>query len=464
MSAERYLRRLVERAVDPQDPERPGLAELRVAAEALVAAGQATAALSGELLADAHLALVIRGEAPATRGNEPWGETRWPPAGVGAPAPRAVAPGPVRFETADGDVTVTLVTFGPDGADIRLWGSPAQPEERPAPPPGPSVAARRSPAGAPGSRGTSGPRRTTPRSPAPAPGPSPAARRHRLFASLPARWDGGSKARVVKALGDLRVSDPEDGVARSVPVGAAPFFGERWMLTAPLDPPPALGVPWVDVSLGDGQARLPVTGPGPTVDGRRHRRSPGSVWVLGRLLARAAERPDESFGLIVPAVHALVAVGQLDPADPLVHQAGLLDGRIPTGPGDPALDPRWKSPMMRAAEPVVTEGVWPLATAVNLGAHVVRLDALVADRNGTVLHGACATTGSWPSATPLVLSAFDDRHNWYTLTPTWSSSGSASKGTGVDWQLQPGIDPAATGLRLDLTSVEEEAAVEVRLR
>lgn len=459
ISAERYLRRLVERVVDPQDPERPGLTELRAAAEALVAAAQASPALAGELLADARLALTIRGRTPGAGGFD---EQRRPVAGVPAPAPRAVAPGPVRFERPDGAVTVTAVTWGPDGADVHLWGSPAT-EERPPPLPGPSSAAgraRRSP-GPAASRGTSAPRRLTP--PDPVAG-APRALRPPLFASLPARRIGSKLQMVHTTLGDLRVTDPGEGVVGSVHATGAPYVGERWMLTAPLDPPPETGVPWVDVKLGEGRARLEVTSPGPIVDGRRHGRSAGSVWVLGRLLARAAELPGESFGPIVPAVEALVAVGELDPTDPLVHQAGLLDGRIPTGPGDPALDPRWQSPLTRAGAPAAAEGVWALATTVDLGAHVVRLDALVADDTGAVLHGACVATGAWPPATPLVLSAFDNDHNWYTLTPLWSGNAADEDSPLVTWQLQPALDPSATTLRLDVTSVEREASVEVRLR
>ncbi|HLH47482.1 MAG TPA: hypothetical protein VKV25_09995, partial [Acidimicrobiales bacterium] len=246
-----------------------------------------------------------------------------------------------------------------------------------------------------------------------------------------------------------------DGTARRYSLhGGLDDGPPHWRASYRLEPVPPAGTGWLDIGSG---RRLALHPPRAPLRGRPHRRAPGATWLLGAL-ARHVLEPGAGPAL-TPGVRALLDVGALDPADPLVHQAQLAD--LAGAEADPGLEPRWRNPIERRDAPAEAAGCWPVAALVELAGAAIRLDCLHADRTGTLLHGACRPRRPWPEAGwRVVLTAFDDRHNWYALLAV----GRDADALGVTWRLAPELDPEARSLRVDAVSADEEAAVEVRLR
>jgi hypothetical protein len=492
ISAERYLRLLIERALDPLADMPADPYDVRIAGDALASVGLISVGLVEGLVADLDLAVALRdperGPLPEAVGFGP------PPILAAAPQPRGVAPGPIRLGGSGATTVVTAISFGADGAGVILQG-----QDESGGPTGPLPAAQ----------GSTGPFLTLGR--AASTGPRPPGRRIRgdaesgeLAPLAPgprlSRRAAGPPERQRPSWADA--NDPltlvdNQGITYRLSAGgnSAQPEGRRWLRR--LHPAPGPDVAWFDVRrAGQTTARMVVHPSRPTVAARLHGRSPGSWWVLGRLWeAVSAFEHDEHLSPelgVSAGVEALLAVGAIDPADRLIHQGALLASGIGPGGVDPALDPRWASPLQRRHALLGADAVWPVAATVDLGDRTVRLDALAVSEHGTELYGACSRW-SWTAPRPLVISAFDDRHNCYAVTSrravvdstaitsiaavrsstAVTSSTAATNSTAVTsstaavevtWRVWPAIDPAATSLRIDVTSPEREASVEVALR
>jgi hypothetical protein len=491
--AERYLRLLVERALDPFADGAVHVEDVQAAGDALVSVGLADLGLVEELTADLALALALRqprlGPLPELTGQGPR------PFLAGLPLPRSVATGPAPIGGEPG-VTVVAIVFGTDGASVYLRGDievgPDPSESWPLPPARGVPPTPRDPGHQPGAGrgspsgtmpalprvGSTGPRPPSRRrstdsghgSPEAVPqgparlgdrGPLPAAR-HRPSATAPVADElilsdkDGREYRLGRQ-GGVAAGEGGDGPRHWTWTESGPAASTAWLaVRRPGVPIPAVG--------------LSVHRPLATVAARPHGRSPGGWWVLERLWSATAafahtSRPRLTRSLNA-GVTALVALEAIDPAEPLVHQAGLLAAAVTPGGVDPALDRRWASPLERRNHQGgrEAEAVWPVATTIDLGDLVVRLDTLVVDSRGAELLGA-ANRWSWAPPRPLALSAFDDRHNWYTLDPrTAGVPGPEGGPLDVVWDVWPVIDPAASSLRLIVTSERHEASVEIGLR
>ncbi len=469
-SGERYLRRLLERAIDPLDPEPAETDALRIAGDALVAVGAVGAALADDLHHDLMLALVLREEVHHLLPG-PSGAMRRSvnDKTMARPAARAVAIGPARFGSGAGALTVDVVTFGTDGATVHLslegertfpLGSagpfPTLPRSGGAMIRPPNRPRRAGPGGPGGSElpATTNPMptfgaRTSPLRRVTRPGGGPSRRRSVADAGLEDRLEISDDRGSPYHLGPR--SDPRGG------------YGP---MRCRLEPAPPGDLAWIEVRHGRSEpTRLPVTAPRPIVTAGRHGRRPGSWWVLGRL-CHAVTRFDEgneAGDAVSPGVRALVAVGAIAPTDPLVHQVELLEAARGAAEIDPALDARWRSPLERRHETPAIDGMWAIATAVDLGDTAARLDVLRADDAGVEILGACGPWSDGPGG-GIVMSAFDDRHNWYTATTARRGDGGSDDVSAVTWHLWPAVDPEAASLRLHLTGPDTEASVEVRLR
>lgn len=255
------------------------------------------------------------------------------------------------------------------------------------------------------------------------------------------------------------------GAGNAVPVGPAgrvPTGPGAWRLAGQaLGPAPAVAA---DPAAADGAAvgivaggrrvaHLGLLGPRAPLAGQEHRRRPAAVWVAGALDRVAA---GVAPGPVGPGVRALVAVGALDPADPLAHQATLLDDLAPAGDTG-AIDRRWRSAVERRGAAPVARGDWVLGAFLDLGTEAVRLDSVHAGADGLWVVGSC---GPPPDGRPpVVLSAYDDLLDAYTLVGPYRPLPAAAA-----WRLAPELDPRARSLRIDVTGSEREASVELSLR
>jgi hypothetical protein len=437
LAAEQYLRLMVETALDPYRAGPDPVTEVEGAAGALAAVGVADPELTAELLAGLRLALAIR------RGP-PWPLPSLAPPphpGAGPPpaSPRAVAVGPARFQLPTGAIVVEAVTLGSDGGTVvasvtdEQGGRGGRPG-RPAPVWGPP----RRPAGRRG--------RPTPPAVGPPAPPHPAGGlpHHAAPAPHPSRASGDER------LDQLRLMDAAGRTSSLGPGARVPVGPGLWRTARPARGPLEAFSPWVDLVLaGRGVVRLPIQPARPPLAGREHRRSPGAAWVAAAVGRAATGLPAAP---VTAGVRALLAVGALDPGDPLARQAAIVAGKV-LGEG---LDPRWRSAVERRDAPAVVQGSWPVGAFVDLGSERTRLDSLHAGGDGAWLAGWC---GPWSApAPPVSLSAFDDRHNWYLLDPAWRLDATAG------WRLRPELDPEARSLRVDVMGREREASVEIALR
>lgn len=448
-AGELHLRRLLEDCLDParapRDPER----ELEVAGEALAAVGLVDPALTVELLGLLRLARALRGE------PGPWPLPSLPSGPVPAPSPaerptgaRAVAIGPVELAEPAGTLRVVAVALGPDGCTLHAAFDPdpadaARALRRPGTLRGPAT--RRASPGPPVSS----------RSPA---GPQPPGTERRPGAA------GDSPAATLRRL--RLVAGPGEPVAVG-PTGRAPAGPGAWRLAGaavggsfdadpaadPADPADP-GGPGVRILAGGGRvADLRLVAPRAPLAGQEHRRRPAAVWVAGALDRVAA---GVEAGPVGPALRALVAVGALDPTDPLPHQAALLDDLAQSGDAG-ALDRRWSSALERRGAPPVVRGDWVLGAFVDLGAEAVRLDSVHAGADGLWVVGSCGP--DLVGTPPVVLSVYDDLLHAYTLVGPQRPLPDAAA-----WRLAPELDGRARSLRIDVTGSEREASVELSLR
>jgi hypothetical protein len=445
MSGERYLRLLVEAALDPLAPETTSDAAFATACEALVAAGCADEELARGLGADLALARGLR-EGRRDLHEASWVPRRWSGSERRSLPPRAVAAGPARFDLGTGGLlVVTSITAGPDGATIHAWGTDdatVTPTRR-----GSSTATAFF-------FGSGGAARPTARPVGPArPGPGGSVGTSGLAASPRRRPHLAPPG----SLEQLRVTDDRGtvyGLGRGGGSG-----GPRWAMARALIPAPDSHVAWWEVSLdAAGPVRLTARPSRATLTGRPHGRAPGAAWILGRISTAVA---GDGLHPLRPGVRALLAVGAIEPGDPLVHQAALLDDDSAQGI-DPGLDARWRSAIERRGEPPRASGTWAIAAPVDLGDVAVRLDVLDASEAGTELTGWCSPF-QHRSHSPLTLTAFDDRHNWYACQVVTSSTRPGA-GAEVTWRLAPELDAEASTLRIDVAGRDREASVEVRLQ
>lgn len=460
------MRLLVERALDPFADGVVETDDVRAAGDALVSVGLAELELVDELAADLTLALALR--QPQVRLLPAVVRPAPAPMSGATPGSRAVATGPAPVG-GDSGLVVTALSFGIDGATIHFRGQSDQ---------GPDLFDG-GPGGLPHLRG-GGPSAGGARSRGPSSGPRPPRRRAGEGADPappmrlgdrpgPRHRPAGTERLFVAADDGQEFVLNRWGRAVSAPEQDGP---RRWSWSGGLNDLPATGTGFLSVrsdpTRAAPEAGLQVHAPLPTVAARPHGRTPGAWWVLERLWSATAafartSRPLEARTLRA-GITALMALDAIDPADPLVHQAGLLAAAVTPGGVDPALDRRWASPLERRDQPARpgTDVVRPVATTIDLGDLVVRLDALAVDEQGAELVGA-VDRWSWAPPRPVAISAFDDRHNWYTVNPR--DAGSAGGGpVEIVWDVWPALDPAASTLRLIVTGPEREASVEVGLR
>jgi hypothetical protein len=443
--SERYLRLLVEAVLAGRDgASGPNPRSLHHAADALVTAGAASAALVAAVTADLDLALELRRPSPdpvalvaAVAADVP---VPSPPATTPLP-PRAVAHGPVRLVTADGALHVDAVTFGADGASLvgRLDAGPTGRTGR---------GAARRPATGP-FRHPSELHRG--RSQAARPVQAP---RTRAWTGLDAgvgdpRTGAGGRPEPPARHQAVVIHD-DQGRRYSLGPGGVGGPGRQVRVVHAVDPVPPPDIRWLDCAVGDdAPQRLTVTASSQVAHGAAHGRSPAVSWLLGAMQDVAG--PDDAVGRerLAAGLAALRAVGVVAGDDAVGRQAAAL---TEAGPDDAAA--------LRTPAGGRPPAVWPISTVVDLGDRSARLDVLGLDDDGLRLVGCFRP---WAEGDPgphgWLLSAFDDRHTQYRAHCDEPVVGPL--GADLTWRLVPTLDPQARRLRLSVAGPTLEAVVEV---
>jgi hypothetical protein len=459
LAGERYLRLLVEQILAAGGRDGGGPATVDHAGAALASVGAVDSPVVVQLRHDLALALELRRPAPdaAALARVPPRPDDGPEGETAAPAPRAVAIGTNRFETPEGVLVVESVTFGADGGTIietlesGAWE--ADPDAR-----------RRTRRGGPGPTPFGDPMRSVP------------SRRqrwrhdglgeHRLAGpgprtngpGVPPRTRPGGPGREQLRITDDRGQRYQRGPSTT---GGGPA-GWRWV--SGLRPTPDPATAWLEVALGDASFRLTVSPPGGVARGRPQQRGAGAAWLLDALQDAVAEalrtetvpRTDH----IADGLDALLALGWLAPFDAVVQQLALLSA-YPDNSAE--LDPSLASALAGRDRLAATRlATLPVATTVDLGPRVARLDVATLSESGLRLSGwfsPWSTDGGLDGTSGWHLTGFDDRHNQYVATVEQHHR--VPSGADVVWRLWPALDPAARSLRLRVAGPALEASVEL---
>jgi hypothetical protein len=257
--------------------------------------------------------------------------------------------------------------------------------------------------------------------------------------------------------------------------GASGEKRQRWELRAGIEPVPGENVAWLEFVTAHGPVRAHLRPPVPSaisqeamdpVPSELEHHLAETIHTRVWLHLLDPDRPLEPLGIIA---EALIAVGAIDPADPLVEAMFAVDAALastttsvaPTSSA--ALPDVLRAARRRDSTTVPWLGVEALGVPIEFDGVFVTLEALVGHRDRMALHFTQSPLpfpppSNIPSAHELIVWASDDRGGGY--------AGHAEPIGGMEqgaYHLRPPLDSASGLLTIHLQGSAHRVTVDIDL-